>query len=117
MRTVLALVACLALGVAGTAAGLGIDASQKRPALRLVDRQPLILKGVRFKARERVRVVVEAADGEMVRVVRARVTGSFVASFGDVVFDRCTGLRVVATGARGSRASLKLPKPACPPPP
>jgi hypothetical protein len=48
--------------------------------------------------------------------VRATAAGSFIADFGRLrERDRCSGLlAVTAVGARGDRASYKLPSTACP---
>jgi hypothetical protein len=112
---VLLVIGCLALGIAASDAAVPVEAVKSRAALRLVDGDPVTLKGVRFAARERVRLVVEAGAERRVRFARATRAGWFVASFDSLVFDRCLGFRAFATGARGSAASLKLPEPACPP--
>jgi hypothetical protein len=75
------------------------------PALRLVDPDPLTIRGVRFYPSERVRVTV---SGEVsgFRAVRASQRGTFVARF-RLTTDRCTYILVRARGLRGSRASLE----------
>lgn len=82
--------------------------------MRLADREPLTLRGVRFRTRELVRVRVTADGGTRARRVRTTASGSFVSQFG-LTLDRCSGLYAVAVGSRGSRAILKLPEPLCPP--
>ena len=88
--------------------------ARRSPALRLADREPLTLSGVRFHARELVRVKVTADSGTASRRMRATASGSFTSQF-DLALDRCSGLYAVAVGSRGSRATLKLPEPLCPP--
>jgi hypothetical protein len=101
-----------ALAWSGTASGVG-----SRPTLRLLDRQPVEVHGAGFYRRERVRVTLVAAR-PYVRTVRSSATGTFNAAFADVSFpfDRCgNGWTLVARGARGDAATLKLPQPECPP--
>jgi hypothetical protein len=112
----LALVALVAgvLAASGTASGVA-----SRPALRLLDRDPVTVKGSGFRHRERVRVTV-VSNRSAVRVVRSSATGTFRVTFTGVsfAFDRCgNGWTVTARGARGDSATLKLPQPECPPQP
>jgi hypothetical protein len=65
------------------------------------------LHGAGFKAHERVVVHV----GSSSVTVRTTALGRFVAPL-----DRCSGGRVVAVGAAGDRAVLRLPPTGCPPP-
>jgi hypothetical protein len=85
------------------------------PALRLLDRQPLVLRGRSFLPRELVKVTVTTDAQRSVKRLRATSTGMFTANFVAVELDRCSGMLVVATGSRGSQARLKMPQPACPP--
>jgi hypothetical protein len=81
--------------------------------LRLLDRAPLTLRGAGFKAGERVSVTATASR-EAVRRVRALASGGFVVTFTGLTAGRCTLVRAVAVGNRGSRTVLKiLPPPAC----
>jgi len=79
-------------------------------SLTLVHRQPFVVRGTGFKAHERV--VIREADVRV--VVHTTALGRFVVSLGSV--DRCTGGRVVAVGAAGDQAVLRLPPTACAPP-
>jgi hypothetical protein len=106
-------VAAVAAGILAGALGAAPEA-RRTPALRLADREPLTLRGVHFRTRELVRVRVTADSGTRTRRVRTTATGSFVSQFG-VVLDRCSALYAVAVGSRGSRATLKMPQPLCPP--
>jgi hypothetical protein len=112
MRMLGILAVALAIGVAGIGEASG---SAAKPSLRLMSRQPLVAQGKSFLARERVRVRV-SGDATTTRSVRATAEGSFGVRFEDVTVGRCDAIRVVATGARGSQATLKtLPAPACNP--
>jgi hypothetical protein len=112
------LATCLVvLVLPASAAGVGAGAeSQRVPALRLLDRQPLVLRGKSFLPRELVRVTVTTDGQRSVKRIRASVTGVFTATFPAVALDRCEGVLAVAAGLRGSQARLKLPAPACPQP-
>lgn len=92
----------------------GASPATATPSLRLVDSSPLTVKGVAFKARERVRVTATLESGTLRAVARATRRGTFVVTFEEISV-RC-GFTVRAVGAAGSRATLKLPQPACPPP-
>jgi hypothetical protein len=78
--------------------------------LRLVKREPLVVRGVHFRAHERVRVVFRS---DVRRTITTSV-GTFTVTF--LNDDRCTGGLVRALGAAGDRASLRMPQPECPPP-
>jgi hypothetical protein len=111
-----ALVAVLlgALAASGTASGVA-----SKPTLRLLDRQPVTVKGSGFRHRERVRVTV-VSDRVAVRTGRTTSAGTFTVRFAGVSFsfDRCgNGWTVTARGAQGDSATLKLPQPECPPQP
>lgn len=114
MRRIVILIAAAAF--AATLAGQSSSPAEtpRGPALRLVDRNPVTLKGEHFRSRELVRLSVKTDSGAATRRVRARVSGLFVSELG-LALDRCSGLYAVAVGARGSRATLKLVEPACPP--
>jgi hypothetical protein len=114
MRTV---ITCLiALVLPASAAGVGVGTQVKRvPALRLLDRQPLVLRGSSFLPRELVRVTVTTEGQRTMKRIRATATGTFTANFVPVELDRCSGALVVAAGLRGSQARLKVAQPACAP--
>jgi hypothetical protein len=98
---------CLLLGgvVIPPAASTAIQ-----PGLRVVKREPLVLRGTHFRARERVRVFY----GSYLHRTTTNAIGTFSVTFTND--DRCTGGLVRAIGASGDRAALKLPQPLCPPP-
>lgn len=115
MRTVIAVIIGCTLALTGTATAVqrGTDA-QRPPALRLVKGKPLVVRGVRFHAAERVRLTARSGGETRRGTARAGTTGAFVETF-NMAFDRCNGLLVTAVGNEGSRASLKRPAVYCPP--
>jgi hypothetical protein len=116
MTALTVFIACLA-AAASTSAG-----TERKAALRLVDRDPLTVTGNGFRSRERVRVVatlMEATADEPEstrRVVRASTTGSFRVVFSEITVDRCNSVRVVAIRSSGGEVVVKmLPSPMCAP--
>jgi hypothetical protein len=85
-----------------------------RPALALVDRQPLTIRGRGFHPYERVRVVVDA-QLRAAKSVRATRSGAFTVRFATVNVAQCGGVFATARGRAGSVARLKIPVPACQP--
>jgi hypothetical protein len=83
--------------------------------LALADTSPLTVKGTRFQAGERVKLVVSQSVS-LSRLVRAGTRGGFTAKF-TVNLGRCDPLLVRAIGARGSRATVDLTQIACAPAP
>jgi hypothetical protein len=109
-------IACLAVatlvpaGTVDTAA-----ATQAKARLSLLDAAPLSVGGTSFLRGERVLVTATVGGERHTRRIQASTTGRFRVAFAAVT-DRCVGGFVTAVGSRGSRATLKLPQPACPPP-
>lgn len=99
MLVILAAALVAAAPAAGTA----------HPSLSLVRAQPLTVRGTGFLARERVVV----RTGQVRLAVRTSTAGRFVAAFETT--DRCSAVRVVAVGASGDQAVLRLPPIECPP--
>jgi hypothetical protein len=93
-------------------------ANRPQPALRVAALTPVQVTGLHFKAYERVQVRAASGDTTALRTLRATRAGSFRTTFGAIaITDRCSSdLSVRAAGARGSRASVKLPQLMCPPP-
>lgn len=108
-----------ALGVVSALAAALPGAAPARPALRVLDLEPLTVRGVRFEPRERVRLTVTHTTGVTSgKYVRARWSGRFTAFFSTLEVDRCAGgLTARARGQLGSRATAKLPQLQCPPSP
>lgn len=111
MRTFLLLGSVLAFaGGAATAPG-AVDPASSKATLRLLDRDPVKLRGLSFKAGERVRVTVANGDETAKRIVRAGMTGSFTVTFTTMpATDPCTPLDAAAVGSRGSAAFFKWPQ-------
>lgn len=107
MRTI-----AIALLIACGAAVSASAGASRSATLRLVDRDPLTLRGQGFQPRERVLLTFSKPISTR-RVTRAGATGSFRVSLTHVSIGRCDAVRVVAAG-NSSRAVLKvLPAPAC----
>lgn len=111
VRVIAILAALAAFGWGLTSGSL---ASPRVPSLRLLGSSPITVRGIHFKARERVRVTL-FATGALVARVRTSEAGAFTAQFGDNVAGGCSGLSIRAVGAGGDRALLKV-EPLCPPP-
>jgi hypothetical protein len=111
----LALLAAVAF--ASTAAGVGAGASTRTASLRLVDNDPLTLRGFAFQPGERVRVTVWS-ERRWERRLRAGPAGAFRVVFQQVHFgDPCTtDFHATAVGGEGSIARLKRPQRLCPMP-
>ena len=74
------------------------------------------VRGAHFAPREVVRVTILGPAPRIQRRVRTSATGTFTVPVPS--FDPCTeSLTIVAVGARGDDARLKLPQRACPPQP
>jgi hypothetical protein len=91
-----------------------LAAARSRPALRLVDASPLVLRGSRFKSAERVRVSVYAGRKHGAKAVVAGPRGGFVARFRGLSPNACEGFGASAVGDQGSRASFKRAPGVCP---
>ncbi len=110
MRTALicglALIACVP-----AAAG----ATSTRPAVRIVDLQPIVLRGSGFASQERVRLTVRVGERSSVaKRLRADARGRFIVTFREYRLGRCGNeLAMAAVGSRGSRVSWVLNQPAC----
>jgi hypothetical protein len=100
MKRFLVILALLALLVPA-----GATARIARARVWLSAESPLTVRGLGFKAHERVTVTVDA-DRNFVRKVTATATGSFVARWTGSVTGNgaCPTILVRAAGDRGSRA-------------
>lgn len=78
--------------------------------------KPLVVRGVGFEPGERVTLRAVTREGTKIRRITATAAGTLVARFA-ISGDVCAVglLRVVASGARGSRAVLRVPIGACQP--
>lgn len=123
-RTFLTLIIATLLGTAlpvpGVLATIGTEPDSvrtTRPALKLLDTSPVVVRGLHFQSGERIRLTASIEGVKNARVVRASAAGAFTVGFGKGSrVDRCGGaFVVVAIGARGSKALLKLPSRECAP--
>ena len=103
------LIAAIALVAAAAASADGRTSAA--PALKLVKRDPLQVQGLRFQAKERVRVTATSVISAKTtrQLVRTTTRGTFSAKLG--TWDRCAAVVVRAVGARGDRAKLVIQAP------
>jgi hypothetical protein len=109
MRTI---VVAIALAIAAPLAGAAGTTAAK-PVLRIELEHPLTVTGRAFEARELVTVRAVGTFGTRTLRVRTTRRGAFRLSFRRVSGSPCILRRVVAVGARGSRAELRLPPGVC----
>lgn len=84
----------------------------------MVDRTPLVVRGLHFHAGETVRVRAIVRGGpRLAKSVTAGRNGVFKARFASLSLTNCSFLTIHASGARGSRASFTLHPPPCGPAP
>ncbi|MCI0637308.1 MAG: hypothetical protein L0206_25835 [Actinobacteria bacterium] len=110
-----ATVAATAVALALAGATAATPSTDAKPAIRVLDRAPLVIRGSGFHARVRVTVT---ATTELRRARRVAVTsrrGSFTVHF-DFGLTPCTRATLVAAGARGPSVLLKLGLRECPGP-
>jgi hypothetical protein len=103
MRAVLGAVTCAAILAAGAAGGVA-----SIPKLNIADTAPFTVRGVGFKARERV-VVTLSSSASHKRTTVAGTAGSFTATFTGVDLASCDPYVVRALGTKGSKASYRHP--------
>jgi hypothetical protein len=97
-------------------ASLAAKPDGTQPTVRITHYAPLVVKGERFRASQRVVIRVTAQGETRVRATRTSPSGTFVARFTAVTVDRCSGgVSVVATGADGRVAKTRRPDLLCPP--
>jgi hypothetical protein len=87
----------------------GISAS--KPRLMVGPLYPLTVRGLRFRSRESVTVMLDGGKRGM-KKARANRSGTFRVQF-DVRIARCGTVNIRAVGARGSRATYQMPRPDC----
>jgi hypothetical protein len=114
VKPAVVLVLLVSVGAAHTAAA---GTAKKRPALMLVDTDPLRVAGGGFARRERIKLRTTVNGRLLRRTVTAGATGRFVAQF--QVDAECWPFVLYAEGGSGSRAVLRrirIPPPCGPPP-
>jgi hypothetical protein len=115
MRGVCVTVLVTAVLAAATPASLDAK-STGQPTVRIAQLSPLVVRGERFRAAQRVVIRVTAASETRVRTMRTTPSGAFVARFSAVTVDRCSGgVSVVVTAADGRVAKTRRPDLLCPP--
>jgi len=102
-RAALLLLVAAPLLVGGTA-----DAATA--TLRLIDRDPIVVRATGFKPLERVRVTAYTRKGPFVHRTRATAAGRFVVRFRALSVESCEAAIALirATGSRGSVATLRF---------
>jgi hypothetical protein len=106
-KSLYAVLAVLAIAAPAAGATASTQTAAPKPKLRVFDGTPVRVTGIGFHARERVKLTF-SADGVWRKVVRATRAGRFTAVFPDAIVDRCMGYSVLARGASGAMASLKV---------
>lgn len=101
------------MAVAATPA---LGATSTRPALRLLDRTPVVVTGRGFESHETVRVRLTVAGQTAMRRIVTSPTGTFRVRF-MLSAGRCESFSLQAFGSAGSRARLFVtaPLPDCNP--
>jgi hypothetical protein len=108
------LVALAVVAVAGILAVAGSPGADSKPRLVVVDRTPLMVRGLHFRADETVLVrAIVRGKGRAAKSMVAGAGGGFTARFPSMWVRECAFLSVQATGSRGSRASFTLMPPPC----
>ena len=115
VRTLVAFL-CVVFTAAVAAQGASDAAGRQVATLRLLDSSPVKVRGVGFRANERVRVKASLEAQARSKVVYASRTGTFTATFTALTApDPCT-VEVIAIRSSGGRVFLKLAERMCPPP-
>jgi hypothetical protein len=112
--TLYSILAVLAIAAPAAAATTSNHTAASKPKLRVFDGTPVRVTGIGFHPRERVKLTF-SADGVWRKALRATRAGRFTAVFPDAVVDRCMGYSVLARGASGAMASLKVMPVGCAP--
>jgi hypothetical protein len=97
-----------AIGGAGAA-----SAVQTSARLRLLDTEPVMLRGTGFQPYEHLRIVA-VSDERVVRRATAGSGGGFTMRLVGVDLEACAGFSITVTGDEGSRASFKRAPGVCP---
>ena len=93
-----------------------VSVPSSKPALRIARAaHPLIIRGLYFKASERVRVTGSVSDAKIARTLLSTVSGTFTINLGNgVSLAGCSGgVSLRAVGTLGSVAILKIPPKMC----
>jgi hypothetical protein len=90
--------------------------SVEKPALRLLTREPVAVRGTGFRPSEKVRIIALGSIKRVARQTTADARGTFKASF-RLGADRTSNLVIAALGSEGSRATLAVRRRHSGPPP
>jgi hypothetical protein len=110
----IALAIALTAAVAA-AASTAESAADRKAQLSVVKAKPLALRGTGFRPNESVRITLLASVKRSVRRATAGPNGSFKVSFSRGG-EGCSLMIAHAVGSQGSRASVRVGRPPCPPP-
>ena len=100
----------ISLVVLAAAAPAG-SAAVSPPQLKIEGTRPVVVSGRGFDPSERI--TLRISGGNVPRLVRADMDGSFRIQLGSLRTLRCAAFIVTASGASGLKASAHLPRPAC----
>jgi hypothetical protein len=106
------------IALSALAAVAATDASSTAPSkakLAVVKGKPLALRGTGFRPHEAVRITLLASIKRSVKRAEAGANGSFKVAFPPAA-DGCSLIIAHAVGSNGSRASVQIGGPPCPPP-
>ncbi|HSC50710.1 MAG TPA: hypothetical protein VLD16_10650 [Gaiellaceae bacterium] len=98
----------LLAALAAASATTSSSARVARPALTVVQRAPLVVRGTHFRPREAVRLTAAYTGHEATASVRTTRRGVLVARFGRFAAADCLRTYVHATGRAGERAALVI---------
>jgi len=117
MRIAVALILAIATTATAATAGRTAHTTPTAPTLKLMATTPIAVRGLAFRSRERVTLVLRLSTGSTwTQNTTASRAGVFTAVFSAASAGHCTGITVRATGRAGSRAVFhKIPLPACMP--
>jgi hypothetical protein len=113
---VIGLSALAATSSALAAVSVGGDPLLKptKPYIRLVDTDPVTIRGFNYRADQRVTIVASVHEPEsgrsqrQTRTVRAGGRGGFTVVLPGISIDRCGYFAVTATTADGQKAAIKI---------
>ena len=111
-------VLCAAVAAAVVAGSVAAAPVKPKPQLLMATARPAEMHGSHFAGGERVVVSFSTGGDAATRAVRATATGTLVAMApAGFTYSPCGApLVVTALGARGDRATLKVPQRECPSP-
>ncbi len=107
MTRITSVVTLCVLAVVGVASAAPNDPAGKRAQLRVLDTQPLVVRGVGFKPAERVRMLVTTGQQSQSKTKVASRAGVVGFNFG-AAFEGCGSFsfRVKAVGSKSSRVAI-----------